>query len=451
MDIHHLKRGYDVRLAGQAQPTVVQAEFPSTVAIKPTDFFGVVPKLAVREGDAVKIGTPLFHSKVDENHRFCSPASGVVEAVTRGDRRALLQVVIKTDGKQASESVTTPAPAGLDRDAALHALTASGLFAYFIQRPLAVAASPADTPRDIFVPAMDTAPLAAKPAVALEGNLEHLRVGLQVLTALTTGSVHLCVNPEDNLELPEVENLERVQVHGFKGPHPAGNPGVHIHSISPIKGRQDLVWVCPLQGVILIGKLFNEGSVSTEIVVGVAGSSAPRHDYVRTVIGAPVATVLGADFDPTGKRIIAGDVLSGRRVATDGYLSFGTNLMTVIDEPAEPEFIGWMMPGLSKESRSGTFLSRWLGRGREFVKNAGTNGGERALIATGIYRDVTPIDLYPEVLLKSILAEDIEEMMTLGILDVAEEDLALCEYICPSKVNWQEVTRRGLELIRREA
>jgi Na+-transporting NADH:ubiquinone oxidoreductase subunit A len=442
-----IKRGYDIRLAGRPDDQVIDAPLPAAVAIKPPDFRGIVARPDVQAGDRVKVGSPLFHDKEHEDFLFTSPVSGTVAAVERGARRAIQKVVVESDGRQDALALDPPALAAADRGQVLDALKRSGLLAALTQRPLAVAPHPTVTPRDIFVPAIDTAPLAADCATLLRGSEDAFRTGLQALSRLTDGHLHLCT--DGALELPEVENVDRLERHAFRGPHPAGNAGVHIHHVAPIAKRTDAVWVCPLQGVILIGRLFEEGRLVPDIVVASTGSSAPRRTHVRTVLGAPLEAVTGGRADHEA-RYISGNPLTGRRITPAGFVGFFDSSLTLLPEVVEPELLGWALPGFKAGSRSRTFLSSWLAPSRPVRKHTGLHGGERAFVATGIYREVLPMDLYPEFLMKSILAEDIPEMEGLGIHEIAEEDVALCEYICPSKIEWQQITRRGLDFIERE-
>lgn len=442
-----------MRLAGGPDDTVIDAPLPAAVAVKPPDFRNIVARPDVQPGDEVKVGSPLFHDKENQDFLFTSPVSGTVTAVDRGARRAIQQVVIETDGGQDALSLEPPSLSSANGDQVLAALKRSGLLAAITQRPLAVAPDPNQTPRDIFVPAMDTAPLAADPAVLLSGAEDAFRTGLQALSRITSGHLHLCT--DGKLELPEVENVDRLQRHEFRGPHPAGNAGVHIHHIAPIASRTDTVWVCPLAGVILIGRLFEEGRLVPEVLVASTGTSAPRRSYVRTVLGAPVETVTGGRADHEA-RYISGNPLTGKPVGPEGFLGFLDTSVTVLPEHHGHKLLGWALPRLGTDSRSRTFLSAWLAmffadRQRGFTATTELHGGERPFIATGIYREVLPMDVHPEFLMKSILADDIPEMEGLGIYELAEEDVALCEYICPSKIRWQEILRRGLDLIRSEA
>jgi Na+-transporting NADH:ubiquinone oxidoreductase subunit A len=444
-----LKRGYDIPLEGVPEPEVDDAPPPASVAVKPRDFHGLIARMDVEEGASVKLGTPIFHDKTFPAVQFTAPASGMVVNVNRGARRAIQEVVIRADGSDTAESFAVPSPSA-GRDAVLAILLRCGLFPFLVQRPLARLASPDDVPRDIFVSAMDTAPLAARPDQLLRGREEHFAAGIAALAALTPGTLHVGVAP-DGPPLPDLNAAANVQVHTFAGPHPAGNVGVHIHHIAPIAGRHDVVWTCSLKGVLMIGALFATGTLDPQVTVAVTGSNAPRPRYLRTVHGAQIDVLAGDLPDAAATRYISGNPLTGSQTTPAGFLGFFDSSLTLLPEVVEPELIGWVLPGFKAGSRSRTFLSSWLAPSRPVRKHTGLHGGERAFIATGIYREVLPMDVYPEFLMKSILADDIPEMEGLGIYELAEEDVALCEYICPSKIRWQEILRRGLDLIQREA
>ena len=442
-----LKRGYDIPLEGVAAAAVEDAPAPATVAIKPRDFHGLIARLDIEEGASVRIGTPLFHDKTFTDVLFTSPVSGMVVNVNRGARRAIEEVIIRLDGGSDADPFEVP-EAAAGRDAVLAALLRSGLFPFFVQRPLARLADPTATPRDIFVAVHDTAPLAARPEMLIAGRERHFAAGIAALAALTPGTVYVGVGP-DSPPLPDLSAIGNVQVHTFAGPHPSGNVGVHIHHLAPIGGRNDVVWTCCLKGVLTIGALFATGALDPSVTVAVAGSAAPEPRYLRTVHGARI-DVLTGDLDDDQIRYISGNPLTGRRITPAGFVGFFDSSLTLLPEVVEPELLGWALPGFKAGSRSRTFLSSWLAPSRPVRKHTGLHGGERAFVATGIYREVLPMDLYPEFLMKSILAEDIPEMEGLGIHEIAEEDVALCEYICPSKIEWQQITRRGLDFIERE-
>ncbi len=452
-----LKRGYNIQLRGEADKEKIELPYPDMIAIKPGDFTGIKPKLSVDAGDAVKIGSPLFYHKDDERIKFTSTVSGKVLDIVRGERRAIQAVVVQSDGKKDSEKIDIPG-GKLSRDKIIEILLKSGLFPYFIQRPFAKIASPDDTPRDIFISTMNTAPLAADWSFIVKGEEGIFQAGLDVIKELTSGKVHLTIDGERKDVSDAFKNAKGVEIHKFSGPHPAGNAGVHIHHISPVRNRNDIVWTCSVQAVLLIGRLFKTGRLSPEITVAVAGSMAMSRKYFKTILGTSASSCnCTSDMhleeyrtDYGNVRYISGNVLTGKKIEHDGFVGFYDNLVTIIPEREKWEFLGWLRPGFDKASFYRTFLSKFLGSGYKFIQTTAVSGGERPFIVTGSFEEVLPMDIYPVFLMKSIIIEDIEEMEGLGIYELAEEDVALCEYIDPSKNNFQEILRKGLDLIEKE-
>jgi Na+-transporting NADH:ubiquinone oxidoreductase subunit A len=446
-----LKRGYNIRVMGEAGPEIEEAAYPGRVALKPNDFIGLKARLAVDVGDRVRIGTPLFHDRNDENIVFTSPDSGRVVEIRRGEKRVIQAVVVETDGKRSRDKLDLSRRklSSASRDSIIEILLKTGLFPCIRQRPFAKIANPSDEPRDIFISAMDTGPLSADPNLIVRGNEEFFQRGLDVISHLTSGRVHLSVDGSRGDNSPAFVNAKGVELHRFIGPHPAGTIGVQIHHIAPVRGARDIVWYCSVQSVILIGRLFTAGDLSPEITLAVAGSSATKRSYFRSVIGASADSIIGRHVAEGPVRYISGDLLTGSNIGSDGFLGFYDNLITLIPEAENSEFLGWIMPGLRRESRSWSYLSRLFPAWR-FMIDTNRNGSVRPFVATGLYEKVLPMDILPLHLLKSILAEDVEEMEGLGIYEVAEEEFALCEYICPSKISIQEIIRRGLDLMERE-
>ena len=444
-----LKEGYDIPLVGGPADSVSVAPRPATVALKPSEFRGVKIRLLVDEGDVVKAGSPLGCVKNREQQIFTAPTAGTVMAVVRGPRRALMEVVIKPD--EASDAVPfkqhdAVALSGLSRDVVLEQLLQSGLFNVFQQRPFGNVADPAVTPRSIFVSAFDTAPLSADTALIVQGNEAAFQAGLDIASRLASGKVHLSVDGR-RLDLPKAfSEANNVELHRFSGPHPTGCVGVQIHHIDPIKHRRDVVWTTTVQGLILIGRLFLEGRYVPDITVALSGSAVTAPKHYRTVVGANIASITNDNVKHGDLRYISGDVLTGTTSSPDGHLDMKSSTLTVIPEATESEFLGWALPGFGRLSKYRTYPSAVFG-GKRFAPDTKLNGGHRAFLATGYYEQVLPMDIYPMYLLKSILAQDFDEMEGLGILEVTEEEFALCEYACPSKVNVQQIIRDGLDLV----
>ncbi len=443
-----LKKGFTIRLDGAPSSECKDRGMPSRAALVPADFPGITPSLLVREGDRVKAGTPVFTDKTSGAPVFTAPLSGRIERINRGDRRRIAEIIIAGDGKGTAEKPPPGLARAASREVIVEVLVKTGLFAFLRQRPFAVQARPADLPRDIFVSAFDASPLAPDTGTVLSGNEEYLTQGLSILSRLTSGKVHLSVQHGDGKTARLASGIPGVRAHSFKGPHPSGTVGVQIHHIAPVRGPRDIVWYCTLEGTVRIGRLFATGRLSYDTVIAVGGPASPIRTHLRTVQGAEIGHLLGGEEDP-GARYIAGNVLTGRNAGFRGFTGFFDNQVSVIRETARPELFGWIRPGLRKESASNSFLSR-LFPGGLFDLDTNMNGGLRPFVATGNYEKVLPMDIYPVHLIKSILAGDIEEMEGLGIYEIAEEEIAICEYVCPSKIDMQKVLRDGINMIMRE-
>ena len=439
-----LKRGHTIQLQGDTTVMTLQKTAAmDTAAVRPADIQGFKAKPAVQEGDKVKIGTPLAVHKYDERVRLVSSISGTVKRLVRGKRRVLKEVVVENDRRNREEKITVPAPSS-SRSKIRDTLLESGLFPYIRQRPFADLANPDVVPRDIFINGVTTAPLALESDIIFDEFSKEIKRGLTALCKLTDGTVHLSLKPDLSPRVPVIKN---VQTHTFYGKHPAGSVGVQIHHLAPIRGRSDVVWTLDLTVLVLIGRLFTEKAVPRDTIVKVAGPAAIRPSHVRVPLGAPVANIIG-NTKPDS-RIILGDVLTGVNVSSSEHLAWDTSLLSVISEPKTPRFMGWMMPGFRANSFHRLFVSSFF-PGFKTAPDASVNGSRRPFIATGVYEKVLPMDIYPDFLFKAILAGDIEEMEGLGIYELAEEDVALCEYVCPSKQELQTLLRQGLEYVKKE-
>ncbi len=450
-----LKRGHNIRIAGDAEKIVESLPTPRRVAVQPFEFPGIKPRLAVEEGDAVKRGSVVFTSKQHPEMKFLSPVSGKVVEIVRGERRRLMEIVIDNDEKDDAEdfggwSAEQIEKAG--RDDVTELLLKSGLWPLIRQRPFSVTANPENQPRDIFISGMDTAPLAADPNLMLEGLDEEFQLGLNALKKLTDGKIHLSLSGNGEKIASAFTNAGGVEKHTFSGIHPAGNVGVHIHHINPIK-LNEIVWVIKPYGVALIGMLLKTGRFPVERIIAKAGSSLKNRKYYKTMYGAPNSMAIPeGDLVDDEVRYIVGDVLSGRKASAATYVSYDVPLITVIPEgKKERTLFKYISPGLNLPSFSKTFLSSWLtSPDTKFEIDTLRKGGVRAFVQTGDYEKVVPMDILPMALIKTIMAEDIEEMEALGILELDEEDLALCSYICLSKINFGEILRQGLDMIQKE-
>ncbi len=446
-----LKKGFTINLAGKAAPKIGESSPTDTVAIKPTDFHGVyIPKVVVKEGDTVKAGSQLFHDKKLEKVQFTSPVSGEVVRVTRGEKRALLEVVIladKTIEYQNFKKHSVSEIANLSADAIKAQLLESGVWTNIVQRPYGVIADPSVVPKAIHISAFDTSPLAPDYSILFKGQDHQFQTGIDILKKLTPGLVH--VNTHTTSDLSTVfAQVKGAELNKFSGPHPAGCVGVQIHHIDPIN-KGDVVWTINPAGVIQIGKLFLQGVYDASRIVAVTGSEVKYPQYVRSITGASIKSLVDKNGVTEHVRYISGNALTGTNVGKGGHLGFFDQQLTVLPEGDFPEFLGWIMPGPNKLSTQRAWgLFSFLTPNHEFKLDTNTHGEHRAMVQTGVWEKLVPMDILPGHLIKSILAEDIDEMEALGIYEVVEEDLALCEFADVSKHNVQEILREGLELVR---
>lgn len=446
-----ITKGLDINLAGKPRKEVVKGVKPDTYALKPTDFQGIArPKVLVEEGDKVKAGTPILFDKWKENVMFCAPVSGEIVGVIRGEKRKLLEVRILADAEVEFESFNTYSVSelqGLNREQAQEQMLKSGVWPYMTQRPYGVVADPEAEPKAIFISTFDTNPLAPDFDFMLKGEEQAFQAGITVLKKFTSGTIHLNINA--NAEVSQLfEHAQGVQINKFAGPHPAGNVGVQIHHLDPIN-KGDVVWTITPTGVVAIGRLFLEGKFDTRRMVAMAGSEVSDPKYFEVYQGAAIKKIVEGNLKQDHVRLVSGSALSGNKVELDGYLGFHDQLITVLPEGDDYELLGWALPTVKKHSfHRALGLLSFLNPKQEFVINTNTHGEKRAFVQTGVFEQVTPMDIHPMHLLKAILAEDYDDMEALGIYEVIEEDLALCEYIDVSKHDVQAIVRQGLDLIR---
>ncbi len=444
-DVIKIKRGLDIRLKGKAEKVFADAKTPELFAVRPTNFVGLVPKLTVKPGDKVKAGSVLFFDKYRPEVKFVSPVSGEVQVVNRGERRRILEVVVKSDNQNESENFGALDASKASREEIIEKLLAAGLWPFIKQRPYDVIANAADTPKAIFVSAFDSSPLAPDYDFIVSGQEKELQAGFDALAKLTSGTVNVGVS--DNAASP-FASVKGVTTTAFSGPHPAGNVGVQIHHVNPIN-KGDIVWTIQPQEVIAIGKLMLEGIYDASRVVAICGSEVLKTSYVKTKLGAEIAPYVHGNVAEGSLRYISGNVLTGESIDEKGYLGAYHSQITVIPEGDEHVFMGWASPGLKRFSVSKSFFS-WLCPKKEYALNANINGGHRAIIMSGQYDKVLPMDILPEHLIKAIITEDLDKMEQLGIYEVAEEDLALCEFVCTSKLEIQSILRKGIDIMIKE-
>ena len=444
----YLKKGLDLPISGVAAQNTKKVIVPDVVAVKPTDFRGLVPKLLVREGDKVLAGTPVLADKMSQNILFASPVSGTVVEVVRGEKRKLLEVRIKADEKQEYVDYGVKKVSEMSAEQIKSALLEAGLWPALTQRPYGIIANPETQPKAIFVSAFSTAPLAANAEYALGAEVEHIQTAINALNKLTDGGVHLSLNSENYSGTP-FHRLENVIQHTFTGKHPAGNVGVQIHHISPIR-KGETVWTVSLLMLAAIGKLFNTGKYDVKRQIAVTGPKAVNPAYVEGYPGISMKELKDFYASAENLRFVSGDVLTGTNVGAEGFLGFADNQVTILEEGNKYELFGWAKPFRPKLfSASRTYFS-WLTPNKKYDMDTNLHGGPRAFVVNDVYSKVLPMDLYPVYLFKACLANDIDKMEKFGIYEVLEEDLALCEYVCPSKIDIQQIITDGIALMLKE-
>ena len=444
----YLKKGLDLPINGTAAQNTKKVIVPDVVAVKPTDFRGLVPKLLVREGDKVLAGTPVLADKMSQNILFASPVSGTVAEVVRGEKRKLLEVRIKADADQEYVDFGVKKVSALSAEQIKESLLAAGLWPALTQRPYGIIANPETTPKAIFVSAFSTAPLAANTEYALNDQIQHVQTAVDALGKLAGRKVHVCVNAANASATP-FGKLQNVELHTVSGKHPAGNVGVQIHHISPIQ-KGEIVWTVSPVMLVAIGKLFNTGKYDVRRKIAVTGPKAINPAYVEGYPGISMKDVKEFYNASENLRYVSGDVLTGTNVGAEGFTGFFDNQITILEEGDKYELFGWAKPfRTSLFSASRTYFS-WLTPNKKYDMDTNLHGGPRAFVVNDTYGKVLPMELYPVYLLKACLANDIDKMEKFGIYEVIEEDLALCEYVCPSKIYIQQIITDGIALMLKE-
>ena len=446
-----LKKGFDINLIGKAEKKISEISQPDTFAVKPPDFVGLErPKLVIKEGDNVKAGSPLFYERGLEDILFTSPVSGEVVEIKRGEKRKVLEIKILADKEiefEAFKKHSVSDISNLSKEDVLDQIKKSGAWSQFIQRPFGIIANPSDEPKAIFISGFDSNPLAPDFGYCLKGEEQNFQAGIDVLKKLTSGTVHLSISGQD--EVPQIfSQANGVQLNTVNGPHPAGNVGVQIHHLDPIN-KGDIAWTLSPQGVVQLGKLFLEGKYDTSRLIALTGEQVKNKAYVQTYPGACLNKLLVDNTEGTNNRYISGNVLTGEGVGADGYLGHYHNQVTVIPEGDKEEFLGWIKPTTAKLSFHKAFgLLSFLNAKKEYSVDTNTYGEHRNFVITGSFEDVLPMDVLPMYLFKAIMAEDFDDMEALGIYELVEEDVALCEFVDVSKNPLQEILREGIDLMK---
>lgn len=445
-----IRRGYDIRLQGAAIPTISELPITDVVGIKTDDYPQIKPRFVVSPGDSVDAGQCLFVDKLRPELRFTSPVSGEVAETILGEKRHPQEIRILPDKEQMRFTNFGMAdPSQLSREEVIRRLLDSGCWTFIRQRPYDIIADPATEPKAIFISCFDSAPLAPDFSLLIEAEGNHFRTGLKALRQVCA-NLHLSfrANGTSTDASPWLEGID-ASLHTISGPHPAGNVGIQIHHIDPIRSGER-VWIVNPQDVIIIGRLFAEGRYAPHRVIALTGSCVPQPQYYRLMTGYRLRNLLEKRIDDRNPyRVIQGNVLTGATATADDFLSAGVNQLTIIPESGESEFFGWAVPGFTKLSLSRSYPS-WLFPKKAYNLDTRINGELRPFVVTGEYEKVLPMDIMPVVLLKAILAKDVEKMERLGIYETSAEDFALCEFVCTSKINVQQIIREGLHLMQLE-
>jgi len=442
-----ISRGADIKLKGSADRVYANVPNSELYAVKPIDFHLLTPKMVVKVGDSVSAGDILFYDKNCPSVKFTTPVSGHIFDIVRGEKRKILEVLIKAEQDIRYKNFPKRNLSELNREQIVEDLLVSGLWPLIRQRPFATIANPEETPKSIFISAFDSSPLAPDNDFIFHGDDVLFQLGLDIVTQLCDGTTHLNLDGNSN-PAKVFAGAKGVQINHIFGPHPSGNVGVQVHHIDPIN-KGDIVWYLSPQDIITIARFFKDGKYDASKIIALTGPRVKKPRYYRVIQGVSIKPMIQDNVLEGPKRFISGNVLTGREIKDDGYVGFYDFQVSVITEGHYSEFLGWLLPGFHKYSLSRTFFS-WLSSKREYDLDSNNHGEERAYVITGQYEMYMPIDVFPVQLVKAILIEDIELMEQLGIYEVDSEDFALCEYACTSKIPVQSIIRRGLDLIKKE-
>lgn len=444
------KKGFDIPLEGKPEAKNLEVSV-YRFAVNPANFKGIspIPKVLVEIGDSVKAGDPIFYDKSQPDLIFSAPVSGEIVEIKRGDKRAINEIVILADKTQQFKTFEKLTIATASREELVKSLASSGLMTLFLQRPFNILPQLDIIPRDIFISTFDTAPLAPDLSYTMKGQEIAFQAGCETLSKLTSGKVYLGLDGNGDSDADSIfTGVPGVEKYYFRGKHPIGNVGIQIHHIKPIS-PEDKVWTINVQDVAIIGKFMLEGIVDQSRTLAITGAELKNTGYVRIPFGASVSDLLSSEDVSSDHRIISGDVLSGTQVSKDGFVSFYDDQITVVAEGKDYELFGWLLPLDMRPSVSKTFPSTLLG-GVASAANTNNRGEKRAFVVTGEYDRLLPMDILPQQLFKAIVINDVEKMENLGIHELVEEDVALCEFGCTSKQPLQSILRSGLDVIKAE-
>ena len=439
-----IRKGLDIPVTGAPAQEISAGNEVTSVALLGPDTHDLKPRMLVREGDRVKLGQPLYEDKANPGVQFTSPGAGTVRAVYRGERRVLQSVVVDLDGDEAEEfeRFEPGQCTELNDETVRRNLLASGLWTSFRTRPFSKIPSPDASPRAIFVTAIDTNPLAADPGTVIGSDPDAFTCGLHAIAKLVHGPVYVCTGVNANIEVPNDEPFKHAV---FEGPHPAGLVGTHIHFLDPVSETK-IVWHIGYQDVMAIGRQFVTGRLPTERIVSLAGPMVKNPRLIRTRLGAHSSELIANERESGDVRVVSGSLLSGHRaVGWAAYLGRYDSAIAIIREGNPREFLAFLRPGVGKFSSSRAFVGKLFGK--DYRMTSSQNGSPRAMVSTGSFEEVVPLDVLPTPLLKSILVRDTDGARELGCLELDEEDVALCSFVCNGKYDYGPHLRKTLHEI----
>ena len=440
-------KGLDIRLKGEAEKDIKTFISPNRYIIIPDNFTGITPKLKIKEGDSVKRGETLFFDKNKPEIVAVSPVCGSVTNINRGEKRKIKEIIITPAQNDEVVKYDLSSFSIDSKDAIIDLLLSTGVWNYIKQRPYGIIASPQDTPRDIFISFFDSSPLAADFDFILKDKKDDINIALKALSKLVGTKIYLNFKKETTT-VDLIENRDKYNINYFEGKYPAGLVGTQINKIKPVN-KGEIIWTINAVDLPIIGHAIRTGEFFPERLIALAGSEIKNTGYFKILSGADISSIITNNTNSDNYRIISGNVLTGENISENPALGYYDTMLTVIPEGNKYEMFGWALPGLHKFSNSRTFLSLLFSKKR-FEINTNYHGGKRAFVVTGEYEKVCPLDIYPQLLVKAAITEDIDKMEELGIYEVIEEDVALWEFVCTSKIEVQTIIRNGLKLIRKE-
>ena len=442
-----LSKGLDIKIDGKAVEKTVKIQPSGVIEIKPDHFHGITPKVTVKEGEAIKAGTPLFYNKNYESMKFVSPVSGSIREIKRGERRKVMSILIDVNSQLEFLQFGVKKTSSLTADEIKSTLLNSGLWVYIKQRPYDTIANPDRTPKAIFISGFDSAPLAPDYEYVMKDKMNDFQAGLDVLSKLTTGKIHIGLKSANSI----FATAKGVETTIFTGVHPAGNAGVQINKVNPIN-KGEVVWTINPQDVVIMGRLFSKGVVDMTKTIALTGPEVENPQYFETIAGNSITDIVKGNLKKTScpLRYVSGNLLTGIQISENGFLTPYASQISVIDDGGEThELFGWAMPRLNKFSASNMFFTKLLPR-KKFKYDARLLGGPRAIIMSGEWDKVFPMDILPEQLIKAMIAKNIDRMENLGAYEVAPEDFALCEFVDTSKLPLQAIVREALDFLKNE-